>query len=59
MGKTAEEIEFSPKNKFKEIVTLYHRREEGADIEDTCQDKIAYAELYESAITKISDSAES
>jgi hypothetical protein len=54
-GEQAEEMDFAPKNKFKELVGFYHRQTEGKDIHDPVMDRVAFCELYENALNKIHD----
>lgn len=50
LGAEAEAINFSPKNKFKELVSLTYRKNNGKDIIETVQDKLLATEMYENGL---------
>lgn len=53
LGEIAETINFSPKNKFKELVSFNFRKLNGKDVDDKLHDKILATELYENGLTSI------
>jgi hypothetical protein len=55
LGTTAEDMSFAPKQKFKELVGLYDRVNDGKDVDDFVQDRVAFCELYESAVNRVHD----
>lgn len=53
LGEAAESIKFSPKNKFKELVSLTYRKNNGKEVDDKIHDKIYATELYENGLTSV------
>lgn len=53
LGVVAEDIKFSPRNKFKEIVSFAFRKNNGKDVDDKIHDRIFAAELYENGLTSV------
>jgi hypothetical protein len=53
LAEQAEEENFAPKNKFKEIVQLHERANAGKDVGDQVNDKVLWTELYESALQTV------
>lgn len=51
----SEELNFTPKSKYKEVFNLYNRKINGKDVDDKIRDKVAFCEMYESALNQVDD----
>lgn len=51
----AEELNFSPKKEYKQLLSMYERRLKGKDVEDKVQDKITYCTMTETAWNIVHD----
>lgn len=51
----SEDLNFTPKSKYKEIFGLYSRKMKGKDIDDNVQDKVTFCEMYETALNEVND----
>jgi hypothetical protein len=51
----AEDINFTPKNEFKKVLTFYDKKKRNKDIDDEYQDWVAHLELVETSVNKVYD----
>lgn len=51
----SEDLNFTPKAKYKEVFGFYSRKMKGKDIDDSVQDKITACEMYETALNEVND----
>lgn len=56
-GQQSEDLNFAPKKNYAEVLGLYSKIQNGKDVDDEFQDKIAQLEMLESALNLVYDDA--
>lgn len=51
----SEDLNFTPKSKYKEVFGLYSRKMKGKDVDDNIQDRVTFCEMYETALNEVND----
>lgn len=56
-GQQSEDLNFAPKKNYAEVLGLYNKIQNGKDVDDEFQDKIANLEMLETALNLVYDAA--